>query len=125
MLSVSLAHHGPSWPGFFRFTEMALSKSFDVPDGPRHMMAGAVGGILGSFVAWCVLRVFQGIFVISLSHLLTFCCFESHFFLFFGFLFLVIRIADIYSFQKNTPTYNEGVVGVEGVFFGYFGPLQR
>ena len=54
MSSVSLAHHGPSWPVFFRFAEMALSKSFDIPDGPRHMMSGAVGGILGSFVAWCV-----------------------------------------------------------------------
>ena len=54
MSSVSLAHHGPSWPVLFRFAEMALSKSFDIPDGPRHMMSGAVGGILGSFVAWCV-----------------------------------------------------------------------
>lgn len=38
--------------GGYKFTEMALSKSFDVPDGPRHMMSGAVGGILGSFVSY-------------------------------------------------------------------------
>lgn len=38
--------------GGYKFTELALSSSFDVPDGPRHMVAGAFGGIVGSFVSY-------------------------------------------------------------------------
>ena len=39
-------------PSSQRFTEMALNSSFDIPDGPRHMMAGACGGVVGSFATW-------------------------------------------------------------------------
>jgi len=38
--------------GGYKFTEMALNSSFDIPDGPRHMMAGACGGVVGSFVSY-------------------------------------------------------------------------
>ena len=45
---------GCHWPHLesLRFTEVALSSSFDLPDGPRHMVSGAFGGIVGSFAAW-------------------------------------------------------------------------
>ena len=34
-----------------RFAEKALSVSADLSDGPRHMLAGAAGGVMGSFAA--------------------------------------------------------------------------
>eukprot|EP00913_Durusdinium_trenchii_P025156 g23615.t1 len=38
--------------GGYKFTEKALSSSADLPDGPRHLLAGACGGIVGSFVSY-------------------------------------------------------------------------
>ena len=39
--------------GGYKFTEAALAKSdLDIPDGPRHFVAGAAGGLIGSFVSY-------------------------------------------------------------------------
>jgi len=38
--------------GGYKFAEVALSSTFDIPDGPRHMVAGGIGGIVGSFVSY-------------------------------------------------------------------------
>lgn len=39
--------------GGYKFTEKALSESdLDIPDGPRHFIAGAVGGLVGSFLSY-------------------------------------------------------------------------
>eukprot|EP00192_Tetraselmis_astigmatica_P014038 CAMPEP_0117657758 /NCGR_PEP_ID=MMETSP0804-20121206/5499_1 /TAXON_ID=1074897 /ORGANISM="Tetraselmis astigmatica, Strain CCMP880" /LENGTH=304 /DNA_ID=CAMNT_0005464229 /DNA_START=415 /DNA_END=1331 /DNA_ORIENTATION=- len=39
--------------GGYKITEKALANSeLDIPDGPRHFLAGAVGGVVGSFLSY-------------------------------------------------------------------------
>lgn len=52
MIVLSLGHVAAP-----RFAEVALSSTLDIPDGPRHMVAGGIGGIVGSFVAWLCLGI--------------------------------------------------------------------
>mmetsp|Transcript_51856 Transcript_51856/g.97002 ORF Transcript_51856/g.97002 Transcript_51856/m.97002 type:complete len:182 (+) Transcript_51856:423-968(+) len=38
--------------GGYKFAEKALSTATELPEGPRHTVAGACGGLLGSFVSY-------------------------------------------------------------------------